>query len=640
MFTYLTKEYDENEDIIKSIVAMEGSNNVYNVTSHDIDSSSTTSLKLTYQKENEREKTLRISAEADYIYNGALYKYYTKDDLTLDDCFYTLIDNTSDGKIDVIIAEKYETFMTDIVIMNENKIIDNKSNVYDLTDYFEEGGKIYNTDGDSITLDDFGAFSIISYLKSKDNKYTKFIVSQNTEEGIFNEMQSDYRYVYVSGEKYETLTRYHKNRNEYDLVNLGDEVKLFFDFAGFVADIKRISGVVKAGYIIDNISEDAKRPKIRLLKEDGSIGKVEFASSVVLDNVKRKASSLSGCESLFKNGEVIPQLILYKDNSNGKIFYLDTATDNSGIGKTSDDASFSLDYDYEKESTLRIITTNGKKVLGSKYLPDSDTKLFCVSTKIDECYVQTGNALGTGTSYKIKLYNVGEDYVPAYATIEAAPKLGEWVDWYNTTYVVENVTKVYDSATDDNYYKLIFYDGKGNINSSLIRDGDLKTPGGNVFSGDERLRKITAKDLVKGTVLQIKEDKYGISSISVQSVPMADNSEKLFEKSNSSTSYDYGITEYLFNGATMCAYGKVVKRVPGGIVVNNHIPTSAEVADGGVFPMESWNRMYPFTSSDNVWFYDKSTDELKFAPATEILEGDMIFIHRKAGTVTTAIIYR
>ncbi len=636
--------YNKDEKTIMSIVPDVDKNEVLEVISENVVKSKTTTLRFTYENENGKEKVQKIHEEADLIYNGRLYESFPVSHLRKDDCTYKLIDNNGDKKADVIIAEKYDTFMAETIISADNKIVDKNNNVYDLTEYFDNYGKIYNESGREISLDGISNNNIVSYLKAETNEYTKFVVSSKTEDGIFTEMSEAYRYIYISGNKFETAEQYYSNYLSYDKISVGDEIKAYFDFKGYIVDIKRIASSHKAGYLVEDNTISKNRPVYKMLKEDGKIYDVNLASKVKLDGVSKAAKDVVDNAKFKTAGEFVPQLVLYKENKNGEIYWIDTADNNSNVGKTSDGSAFTMDYDYNTESALRIITFNGTKVLGSKYVPNDTTLVFGVSTELDECYVNNGASLGTGTSYNIKLYNVDEDYVPMYAVLEITPKLGDWVDWSNKTYILDDVTMVYDEEQDDEFYKFTYYDGKNTLLTALLRSGDLITPNGNVVSGDTTLRTVKAKDLPRGTVFQVNQDKLGIRSVAVQAIPKMDNSEKIFEWGrnvkfgDTSGSYEQGISHYMFNDSQVYSYGKVVKRVPAGIVVNNHTLTATEIALGQTD--ENWNRIYPITAADNVWIYDKQKDELKYVPSTEIIAGDMIFMHRASGTITTTIIYR
>ena len=238
------------------------------------------------------------------------------------------------------------------------------------------------------------------------------------------------------------------------------------------------------------------------------------------------------------------------------------------------------------------------------------------------------------------MFNVGTGYSPQYIVIDATTNTGGWVDVWEKTYVVDKIFEAYDEENDEVCYRLEYFDGDGNSLSSIVRDGTIISPNGNAMSGDTRFRKVQIKDVPRGTVIQFNDDNNGISSYSIQAMPMEDNSELIFEKASSVGGNDYGVNEYMFNGSSLCSYGKVIKRLSGGIVINNHLPTDVEAAKGGVFPMESWNRTIPLAASDFVWFYDKARNRLEKGNASEILEGDMIFMHRRAGTIMTTIVYR
>lgn len=630
--------FDEETNEIYSLVLRENKVSTVTVESEDIIKDDTNISQITYYADGKK-RTLKINKEADFVYNRCLAEYYTDNDMRLEDCTYKLIDNDSDSKIDVIIADQYESFMADTVLSDDRIIIDTNSRTYDLDDYLGDGYEIYDDTGSTTGLDNIGGNNIVSYQKSRDGRYTSFIVTSKRVSGRIDSMEDNWKYISVSGTSYKCLESYYSSRENFDEVKVGDEVELFLDFKDRIADIKLVKSTVKAGYVFSGYC-GADEQTLKLLQEDGKIDYVDLAKKVTVNGKKMDVDKLTGCSQLFDNGKAIKQLILYRQSNDGKITMIDTAEDTSGIGSY-DHAGFTLDYDSEKASSLRVITVNGTRVLGSKYLPTSDTKVFGIdNSEINMSYVQSGTAMPATTSLKIKLYNVGKNYTPQYAVVDATTSSGGWVDVWEKTYVVDRVLIAYDEELGETCYQIDYYDGSGNSLSSLVRDGTLIPPSGNALSGDSSFRQVQIKDVPRGAVVQFNLNNNGISSYAIQALPKEDNSEIIFEKSNSVSGNDYGITEYVFNGSSICSYGKVIRRLPNGVVINSHLPTDVEAAKGGVFPMEQWNRTIPFSASDFVWFYDKAKNRLEKGRASEILEGDMIFMHRRAGTIMMTIVYR
>ena len=631
--------FNEDERRVYSIAPRDNKNEIITVDSVDILTERVSRQSVSYQKDGERVKNISIDSRADFVYNRRLLQAYTEEHLQLSDCVYRFIDNDLDGKADVIIADRYTAFMADTIVEHNSRIIDTKSRVYDLEEYFDDGYKIYDAQGRAVTLDDIGGYNIISYQQSNDGEYTNFVISTQKASGTLEETNREDGYMTLSGTQYRCLEQYYSNPDDYETVRVGDEVEVFFDFRGYIADIKQVSGAMKAGYVLGGYRSDNGGYVLRLLQEDGKIEPNELADTVTVDGKRRAADAIEECTVLFDGARPAEQLILYKKSAAGQITLIDTAEDAHGIG-SNDNEGFTLDYDYEQASTLRAISLNGQTVLGSKYLPNSDTKVFGISSDREQCYVQSGTAIATLTSIKLKLFNVGSDYVPQYIVLNANASVGAWVDVWNKPYVVDRVRQVYDEEKEEARYQLEYYDGDGKKYTSFISDETLIPPNGNAMSGDSRFRKVMIKDVPRGTVIQINEDKNGINSYSIQSMPMSDNSEIIFEKASSVGGTDYGVNEYMFNGSSLCSYGKVIKRLSGGVIINNHLPTDVEAAKGGVFPMDNWNRAIPLAAADTVWFYDKSTGELEKGTASEILEGDMIFMHRRATSIMMTIVYR
>lgn len=632
--------FDEDTEQIKSVIVRDSLAKSVTVAAEDVIPDATGIRHIEYYEGTKR-KTLDIDSEADFIYNRRILTAFNAEDLYLPDCTYRLIDNNGDSRIDVIIADKYTTFLVNTIVEHENRIIDDDSIVYDLTDYFDDGYLIYNRDRRVITLDDIVQNNVVSYQTSREGEYTGFVVSNQKLSGKIESTEEDWKKITVSGTEYECLEQYYSNKKNFETLHVGDEVMLYFDFKGYVSYIRRTSGTVKAGYVLGGYCNlELEDYALKILQEDGKIRTVKFSDNVLVNGERKRGLALADFSPLFKDRKAVQQLVLYQTSSKGLITKVDTAIDRSKIG-ANDNPGFTLDYDYSKESTLRAITLNGKTVLGSKYMPDENTIVFGVYADEEQlCYVQSGTAVPTASGLKVKLYNVDEDYVPEYVVIDSTASSGAWVDWWEKSYVVDKVREEYIEETEEVGYRIYYWDGDGNRMSAVVSDGELRPPNGNALSGDSRFRQVKLKDVPRGSVVQFNDNETGITSYSIQCMPMADNSEMIFEKASSVGGNDYGITEYMFNGSSICSYGRVIKRISNGIVINSHLPTAVEAASGGVFPMQSWNRAIPLTAGDVVLFYNKAGNTLEKGVASEILVGDMIFMHRRAGTVMTTIVYR
>ena len=647
----------EDNDVI-AIAENKNANKVITVRSCDIDMSNTGIYSLRYTDKNGKRRTAAIDKKADFIYNKRLLQSFKADDLKLSDCDYKLIDNNGDSKFDVILADKYDYFMAETVIENDKRIVDTNNNVYELEDYITDGGTVRNADGDIIELGDISSYNIVSYAKSRDGEYTDFIVSGNKVSGIFEKTKENHKFVTVSGTEYECLSAYYQHLNDFDKVSLGDEVEAYLDFNGYIADMKKVSGAVRAGYVMGAAEQSFGTYNLRLLNEEGKIETLETEENVWLDGVRVKAEQL-GSSPLFSNGEFVPQLIEYKRQKSGRIFYIDTAENKIGLG-SADNEGFTLDYDSEKDAKLRVINLNGQKILGSKYMLTTDAKVFGVHLTDDRyCYVQDGTSLPLQSSLNIKLYNVNKNCVPQYMVINLGDNLGKWVDKWELTYIADEVYQEYDESEGMVKYKLKYYDGSGKEYSAFIQDEELRTPSGNAmypsaadnpkanqinWTRNNKFRPIKIKDIKRGTIFQFNADENGIYTFAIQHMPEIDNKEIIFEGTNDTTGSDYGTTKYMFNAGSLVSYGKVLRKTPGGIIINNYPTTSEMTAEAelasSTFPQAEWNRTIPLSAGDFVWFYDKSEDKLYAGTAAEILAGDMIFMHRRTTNIITTVIYR
>lgn len=657
----VTAYADKENNRVRAILPSGGKNDVVKLRTDDLYKSDTTVGRVTYDDGSGKKKTITLDKEADFVFNRRLVQSYTADDLQLDGCSYSFVDNDNDSKYDVIIAYKYDTFMIGTVMKNETMLVDKNNNTYNLEDYLHDGGAIRDAAGKKINFEDLTADTVVSCAAARSGKYTDFRLSTKKLSGIIGAMQDDWQKIFVSGTEYETLNSYYAHRGDFDSIDVGDEAELYFDFEGYVANIKRISRLQKAGFAFGTKNLTFGTVQIQLLNESGKLEIADIASSVYFNGKKIKSSELEQRSELYNADGFIPQMILYKQSEDGTIYKMETAEDNHGTGVVLDDR-FTLDFDSKVTGTeVRAISLNGKNVLASKYIMDADSKLFVADFNDKESsYVLPATSVPTNTNLTVRLYNVDENYVPAYILMTYnGTDIGAWVDKWETTYVADRIVRAYDPETEEARSKLIYYDGSGKEYSVYICDTGVKPVWGNAMypSKDDNPRSaeisnarnsryvpIEIKDIRRGTVFQFNRSSKGLTSYAIQQMPEANDNEIVFEGSNLVSGYNYGTSKYLFNASSLASYGMVIKKTPSGLIINNYATTPAMTAaaekQSDTFPNHDWDRAFPINAGTFVWIYDKSDDKLYRATAAEIAEGDMIFIHRKATTVNTVIVYR
>ena len=206
----------------------------------------------------------QISNEADFIYNRELVMTYTVDDLNIVDCNYTLIDNNDDGRYDVILADKYTSFVADYRQRENQTIVGTDRVVYDLKEYFKNGGKMYDDQGREYGLNLMHQYCTVSYLLSKSGRMTHFVVMDDKYQGKLTSTRDNMQYVSIEGTEFKTAAQYYMNLADYDQVKIGDTVMGLVDANGKIMDILYMESLTKPAYLLAAATGMLNTPVVHL----------------------------------------------------------------------------------------------------------------------------------------------------------------------------------------------------------------------------------------------------------------------------------------------------------------------------------------------------------------------------------------
>lgn len=632
---------DGDDNILKFIVVKDSDNRIVNLRSSDISESGTSMECISYQKDGSTKTyTQKISDEVDVIYNRELITDPTVADFLRKTSDFRLIDNDCDGRTDAVIIEQFKTITVYAISKGDKRILDVYGNVYDFTQYFDDGYKIYNDKGEETSLDIIARYNIVAYLETANGQMKYAVVSKRKVNGVFKAQKNDMEDISIDGEWYKCSEQYIDNRMNLQQVKIGDRVTAFLDHRGYVADIRFTEAGERAAYILGAKQEKIGSVKFKILDRDSEIKVMELASRVKLNGTAISSESLLNEPVMQENGGLKKQLIMYRENTDGKITQIKTAEEKSEIGSRGYD-DFTLNYDTDKSGAVRTLNLNNQKIIGSKYVVTTDSILFNISDNEEDCYAQEGTAVPINCQLTIKLYNVDENYEPEYMVMQTNRNEGGWVDYWGNIFMVKDIYQGLDDNGEVSYYLDYYEDVKGSVQTMKINNEHLKTPDYNIMSADARLKQVEFKDVPKGSLLFLTSDYRGIYSFALQHMPMEDNSEYIFETKTSVNGNEYGIDERTFNGQYLFSYGEVIGRVEAGIVVNNHAKlTNDEIAAGKTFPMQEWNRVIPLVPSDRVLLFDKTKNEIYLETADCILPGDMVYTKRSNVTYNGVFVYR
>ena len=628
-----------------AISVIDRENEVVSVNAEDIKKASSKTA-LTYYVDD-RAKTLKISTEADFIYNRELVTDFTAADLNIEDCDYTFIDNNDDGKADIIIANKYTSFVVGSRQIAEKRILDTTGTLVEMEKFFKDSGVIHDENGEVFAFEDLQSYDVISYLKTRSGKMSYVVAVDKKLEAVYNGSRESGKYIKLDGVEHKTTEDYRKS-DKLDSVKIGDVVMAFIDAKGSIADMRYITKSQKAAYLMQAAQGMFDTVILKILDEDSKVKVVEISDSVMLNDRQVNAGELLIQPELLVKGAFAPQLVKYKQNKNGTITAIDTAKNVNKLGHRGND-EFTLNF----EGSLTVLSykpnadTSAVTIAGSKYPLVEDAKVFIISTETtsgayreEECIVQSAKAVPTNQNPNLKLYNVNENYEPEYVVMTTSWEHNEWVDNWGQAYMIDEIAEGLDEFGEP-VYQIKIMNSEGNSDIWYASRGDLITSGGDGWSAswspDQNDWTVQLKDLPKGSLLHAQRNALDLVGIAVHHIPKEKN--QYFEKQSGKLD-EFGLSEYVFNGTYTMCYGKVLRKTDVGYIINCHEPTDDEKAAGAVYPMPEWNRHMPMSPTQTVVIFDKEKDVAYRDVAGNIVPGDEIFIKRDKSTYNGIYVYR
>ena len=621
---------NEEENAVCALVVTDD-NVVTELVSDDIESAGVSSVSY---YDNTRRRTLKLSDTVDVMYNRELLSAFTPEDLTLPDSTYEFIDNNGDGEYDVVLIERYSSYIIEEMAYSLNTALLKNGTIIEFTDYLDEGYRLYDAEGNAAEPSVLARSQVLSILESKDGNYTNMVFASHQENGTIEEMRDGRKYITVNGTEYECTEQFINKENGNIDINVGDYVTLSFDFLGRVVYVTVGTTGSGVAYLLNAYTDEGGECGIKVLDEDGTTRHLKLKPKMSFNGGSGSAEYVV---SELKNGaETDGQLIMYSQNSDGLVASIETAVDAAALGSRGN-GGFSLDFDHEANGELRALLLNDKRIVGSKYVIREDTVVFHVCTNDErENRVQLGPSIPTQTPLKLKLYNVNSDYEVEYAVLETTRDVGGWVDWWGDCYMLDSVYEAVNSEGDV-VYRVDLYKPDGTVLTLDCEDGSISTNEWNILSEDKRAANVPLTDLPRGSVLMISSDFRGLKGIAVQFMPHADGSDIYFEAKTDTAGNEYGITPTMFNGEYIESYGVITAKTRNGLIINSHTPTADET---GTFPMEEWNRTIPVNTTDTIVIYDSSCNAISVDTASSILPGDRIFMKRMGTTYNGIYIYR
>lgn len=444
--------YNKETDDILYIGLKSGGNKIEKINADDVVGFANNTL--TYADGNNL-KTTNIPGETPVIYNGTLTLDYTYtnaagQNVTIfepDNGEITLIDNNTDGRVDVVQILAYDNVIVSAVNKTDGIIYDkfNSNLKIDFDDNENQDDVswiITDADGNIISLDKIEEWDVISVARGRNNYALRGVWTRNSLTGTITAKgtKNGNQYISLDGKEYCIA----KDIRSY-IPNIGSKVTLYFDFLGRIAAVKSDEGVEMFGYLIEWDKEtDTPFNDTYLARIMNSYGKVEtmkFAKNVKIDGTMRKGgtavkTAIEAMENAWMTqkaaayanisptgGQEVGSVdtmnedkadkrivILYKLNKDSEINYIDSPVK----GTNEDDYTLSAVTDR-----LRKLTWHSEiKSFGNKYPFSSGTTLFKVPSvsmmsDTDLYNLQDTSTLIGDTGYIVRAYKRDpESHIP------------------------------------------------------------------------------------------------------------------------------------------------------------------------------------------------------------------------------------
>lgn len=598
------------------------------------------------------------------IFNGQAASNYCDADFRPESGSVTLIDTDSNGDYDVVSIVSYDVCVINSATSNKITFKYGKSEI-NLDPKDKKIEYKFIKDGQEIDYIEVLEWNVCSVKQTKDGKRYEFYISDAKISGLVKQISDDF--VVIGENEYPKGESYKKALEDSEITvikpEVGEDFTLYLDFFGYIAGSRKESAPMLGegyGYVLKAEQETKGFNKgmiFRILTGEIGCNIQKFKGAEKMKVNGEVIEKLSDSAELFdtSEGQVKKQLIIYELNDAGEITEIHTAKDKfhetvDGLPNPDYDASyagyseeeFTLDYAFDRApyrvGANRSFHYNKFRVYTNSLvfiIPNVDEPLD------EECRVTTASAyLKSDTYYSnVTLYDTTSDYDVSVMVelVGSNAAFGfDTIDDGEQIAVVDKITTAINSEGIEvpkfnGYYS-------GSYVSYPAYSEELKDSGvwddekyGLSFNG----KKLT--DLPRGSILQMQVNaRNDIVQMRVLFIPK--EGQMFFEKNTG----DFGVHDA--GGRLYTAYGRIIKRLPDGVVYNARPHWNTETARPGDDRTldgsdREWDRNV-ITSAADVYVYDREKDTLEKVAFTEINDGDTVLLHKSTGGVRNIVVYR
>lgn len=418
-------------------------------------------------------------------------------------------DSNNDGKLETVIAERYDDYFVKSIYVTEKGIADfytGNTFYFDSTKY---NNIIFFRDGIKANFSNIIENSVISVAKSSNNRFVKVVINQDSvsDDYIYEDFSENIFTIgkenYGMSDGLKTLITSGKIQK----MQMGETGKFYLNAVGDIAAYEITSPFVERyGYIIRAYEKSSTgNIRVKIFGDDGNIETYD---------TRDKLSISFGTTSSKVNGSAAIALLKTAaelTNASGEIEGLVKYRIRDGvISRISVPRSSPLTNDFSMDYSNTAAFTNGNDIIDLKYIVNSDTKYFYIPyDRGDETGYQNkvstvSTYSGTKDTYNIKLYDIDQNRVASAMVLFAeefdADNIG--LLWRRFG-MVSSVRDVYDEENDC-IRKQIKFVTQGAEQSYWICD-NLKVRGGKMSNNEKAdltASTIVPSDIGKGDVIK------------------------------------------------------------------------------------------------------------------------------------------
>jgi len=422
---------------------------------------------ITYEISEGKEKKVSFPSDAYILYNGRHLKHYTESVISgIDAGEVKLIDNNSDGKIEVVSVISYETVIVDKV-NSEDELITFKYGMgsvsrEDLRDVF-----IYGSNGRT-GLDWLHEWDALDILKDDNGKVVMIYAAGKVERKSATGVVVDSKKGYITFDDETTAPVRLEALKKLDTLELNVKYGFSFDSLGnvvaFTKDtLDKICVLIAAG------EQGSLEPTLRIkyYSENGKIERKELEGNIKLNNVSRNMDNASDYNLVKETLEA----------SEGDLAEINT----SNNGKIESISIMEKVYDSGRSAVSTYLNNYATAVCpsgGEQYFVKKSANAFYVPNELSnvtesDFAVKNVTAVGTRTIAVVVYKKFGSDDVDADAVkfvknVSGMDSMGS----YDNPMLVSEKSKVYVEDEGLVYTKLCYWHSGGE-QTALVKDADV-----------------------------------------------------------------------------------------------------------------------------------------------------------------------